>query len=118
MMDGFTPQVDRYVRRQLELEKDPWWIAGELARLAAVDPATARSYVDSRAAEVRPPIATHGYLPNLILGWAMLAVGLFILVYGFLNGRVLFPSLGLIFIGVYLSRKSRHGWRRHRLGSK
>ena len=112
-MVTFTPQMDSYVRQQLELEREPWWIASELARMAQVNQSQARAFVDSRAEEVRPRVA-RGYLPALLAGIATLAVGLGFGVYWLAHGWILIFVWLLIPVGVALVTAGWFGWRRYR----
>lgn len=112
-MATFTAQMDSYVRQQLELEREPWWIAGELARMANMNQSQARAFVDSRAAEVRPRIAK-GYLPTLLAGAITLAVGLGFGIYWIFQGMIVMPALLVIPVGVALVTTGWFNWRRHR----
>src|SRR5262245_15876956 len=108
VMSTFTPQMEAYVRQQLRLEREPWWVASELARMAKIEQAVARAFVDERAAEVRPRIAW-GYLPTFITGMAALLLGLTLLYFGIM----VFAWL-LIPVGVALTTSSGYAWRRLR----
>lgn len=63
---------------------------------------------------IPPPVD----VPNFIWGSLMFGLGLFILIYGFINGYPLYPAGGLVLIGAYLVGRSRFGRRRRRLNSK
>ena len=110
-MPPFTPQMESYVRQQLTLEKEPWWIATELARMAKVEQSVARGYVDGLASKVRPRVAW-GYVPRLLAGLVALSAGLVLLYFG-----VLIIAWLLIPIGVGVTTSSWYSWRRLRRAS-
>ncbi|HEU4338976.1 MAG TPA: hypothetical protein VFS19_02820 [Planctomycetota bacterium] len=110
-MTTFTPQMESYVRQQLALEKEPWWIATELARMANVEQSVARGYVDGLASEVRPRMAW-GYIPMLLAGLVALATGLALLYFG-----ILIIAWLMIPIGVAVTTSSFYSWRRLRRSS-
>ena len=109
----FTPQMDSYVRQQLELEREPWWVATELARMAKVDQSVARSFVDTIAREVRPGLA-RSYLAAMIVGLLAVGLGVGLSLYLYLMGWITGWLWLAIPAGAAFASAGWYGWKRHR----
>ena len=113
-MGQFTPRMEGFVRQQLQQNTEPWKIADQLARLANVDPESARAFVQEVSGRVRPE-AARGHRTHFVGGLILMAAGAATSI-GFWN-RGLIVKAALLLIGLGFVQ-AWWGWARWRRSSK